>query len=84
MINTSPAHEHVTVPNVVVKMYFIEERTAIVSLRIYLGFTQEKVAQKLNISQATYARMEQAKNPRQATRKRIAEALGLDESQLIF
>jgi len=49
-----------------------------------LRFTQEEVAQKLNISQATYVRMEQAKNLRQATRKRFAEALGLDESQLTF
>lgn len=61
-----------------------EERTAIASRRIYLRFTQEEVAQKLNISQATYVRMEQAKNLRQATRKRFAEALGLDESQLTF
>jgi DNA-binding XRE family transcriptional regulator len=76
--------EQVTIPNAVVKLHLLDELSVIAAWRTYLGLTQEEVAHRLNISQAAYCQMEKAKRPRQASRKRVAQALGLDEQQLSF
>ena len=76
--------EQITIPNAVVKLHLLDELSVIAAWRTYLGLTQEEIAHRLNISQAAYCQMEKAKRPRQASRKRVAQALGLDEQQLSF
>jgi len=72
----------VTIPNAVVKMHVLEEIPLIAAWRTHLSLTQEEVARRMNISQAAYSQIENAKNPRVSTRKKVAEALGIDYRQL--
>ncbi len=51
--------------------------------REHLGLTQTEVAERLGVSQPSYSRMEaKSANPRVATLKRIAAALGVEWEQL--
>jgi len=72
----------VTIPNAVVKRHVLEEIPLIAAWRTHLSLTQEEVARRMNISQAAYSQIENAKNPRVSTRKKVAEALGIDYRQL--
>jgi len=72
----------VTIPNAVVKMHVLEGMPLIAAWRTHFSLTQEKVARRMNVSQAAYSQIENAKNPRVSTRKKVAEALGIDYRQL--
>jgi len=76
------SNQEITIPNAVVKMHVLEEMPLIAAWRTHLSLTQAEVARSMNISQAAYSQIENAKNPRVATRKKVAEALGIDHRQL--
>jgi len=71
-----------TIPHEVVKMHLLDEISLIAAWRIHLGLTQEEVGRRIGVSQSAYAQMEWAKKPRIETRRRIAQALGIDVHQL--
>lgn len=73
-----------TVPNAVVGMVFDDGLSPIKAWREYLRLTQAEVAERLGVSQAAYAQMENAKKPRRITRAKIAEALGIELEQMDF
>ncbi|MDY0287306.1 MAG: helix-turn-helix transcriptional regulator [Sphaerochaeta sp.] len=81
LTRTEPDQE-VTIPNPVVKMHVLDEVPLIAAWCTYLCLTQEEVARRMDISQGAYSQIEHAKNPRIPTRKKVAEALGIDYRQL--
>ena len=74
--------QEVTIPHAVVTMHVLEEMPLIAAWRTHLALTQTEVARRMNISQAAYSQIENAKNPRVATRKKVAQAIGIDYRQL--
>ena len=82
LLTQSVSDQDVTIPNAVVKRHVLEEMPLIAAWRTYLSLTQAEVARRMDISQAAYSQIENAKNPRVATRKKVAEALGIDHRQL--
>jgi hypothetical protein len=60
-----------TVPNEVVNLSFERGASPMAAWREHLGITQ-----------AAYAQMERAKQPRKATLEKVAEAMGLELEQL--
>lgn len=72
------------VPNEVVNLTFDRDWKPMRAWREHLGLTQAEVASRVGISQAAYAQMENAANPRPATLKKIALALGLTLEQIDF
>ncbi len=77
------AEEEAVIPNAVVEKTVLEGIGIIRAWREYLGLTQAEVAARMKISQAAYSQFETAKKMRQASRKKIAYALGLDVRQLV-
>ena len=50
--------------------------------REHLGLTQAEVASRMQISQPAYAQLEASEKPRPASRRRMAEALGISPELL--
>ena len=72
------------IPNEVVNLMFDGDGMSIArAWREHLGLTQAELATRAGISQAGLAQMEAARNPRKATRIKLAAALGLDREQLV-
>ncbi|QNB07615.1 helix-turn-helix domain-containing protein [Herbaspirillum frisingense] len=71
------------IPNEVVGAT-VDGTTPIRAWREYLGLTQDAVAQRMGISQPTYAKHEKSLRPRASTIARIAVALGITREQLDF
>lgn len=82
LLTRTASDQEVTIPNAVVKMHVLEEMPLIAAWRTHLSLTQAEVVRRMDISQAAYSQIENAKNPRVATRKKIADALGIDHRQL--
>lgn len=82
LLTQSASNQEVTIPNAVVTMHVLEEMPLIAAWRTHLSLTQAEVARRMNISQAAYSQIENTKNPRVTTRKKVAEALGIDHRQL--
>jgi DNA-binding XRE family transcriptional regulator len=76
--------EQSLVPNEIVTLVFDKEWTPMRAWREHLGLTQAEVATRAGVSQSAYAQMENAVNPRPATLKKIAAALGVSVEQLSF
>lgn len=76
--------EQALVPNEVVTLVFEHEWSPMRAWREHLGLTQAEVATRADVSQSAYAQMENAANPRPATLKKIAVALGVTLEQLTF
>ena len=76
------AFGHGLVPNDVVNLAFERGVSPIAAWREHLGLTQAEVAGRIGITQAAYAQMERAKQPRKATLDKVAAALGLEAEQL--
>jgi DNA-binding XRE family transcriptional regulator len=75
--------EEVTLPHEVVKMSTIGGMSLIRAWREHLALTQEEVARRMGITQPAYARIESGKTqPRIATCKRLATAMGVEWEQL--
>jgi len=81
-IKKFPDHDYV--PHEVAGLMIQQDLTATAAWRKYLGFTQEEVAKKMEVTQAAYNQMEKAKKPRSATKKKIAQALGIEPHVLDF
>ena len=75
--------EEVMLPHAVVKMSTLGGMSLIRAWREHLGLTQEEVARRMGISQPAYAKIEGGKTqPRIATCKRLAAAMGVEWEQL--
>ncbi|MCL1985757.1 MAG: helix-turn-helix transcriptional regulator [Betaproteobacteria bacterium] len=73
----------VTLPHEVVKMSTLGGMSLIRAWREHLGLTQEEVARRMGITQPAYAKIEAGKaQPRIATCKRLATAMGVEWEQL--
>ncbi|MGG2419724.1 helix-turn-helix domain-containing protein [Ralstonia pseudosolanacearum] len=71
------------IPDEVIELMTRHGWTILRAWREYLGMTQSVMAIRLGVRQPTYAAMEAPRaRPRQATRARIAAALGILPSQL--
>jgi DNA-binding XRE family transcriptional regulator len=71
-----------TVPNEVVTLSFERGASPMAAWREHLGLTQAEVAARIGITQAAYAQMERARQPRKATLEKVAGAMGLELEQL--
>ena len=75
--------EEVTLPHEVVKMSTLGRMSLIRAWREHLGLTQDEVARRMGVTQPAYAKIESGKTqPRIATCKRIAAAMGIEWEQL--
>lgn len=74
--------EEKTIPHEIIKTIAHQGISPIQAWREFLGFTQAQVAAKMNISQAAYCQMEKAAKIRKATKKKIADALDIEVSQI--
>jgi predicted DNA-binding protein (UPF0251 family) len=72
------------IPLEVVDKALAHEWSAARAWREYLDLTQTDVAQRMGITQGSYAQLEAKKTVRKSSREKIAKALGIDESQLDF
>ena len=72
------------IPLEVVDKALEHKQSAARAWRDYLNLTQTEVAQRMGITQGSYAQLEAKKTVRKSSREKIAKALGIDESQLDF
>jgi predicted transcriptional regulator len=70
------------VPNEVVTLAYERGLSPIAAWREHFALTQAEVAARIGITQVAYAQMQRAKQPRKATLKKVAEAIGLEAEQL--
>jgi ribosome-binding protein aMBF1 (putative translation factor) len=74
--------DNLTVPHEVVAAS-IDGDSMIKAWREYLGLTQQELADRMGISQPSFAKLERPDaNPRKSTLKKIAAALGISLAQL--
>ena len=66
----------------VVKRTIEEDVSKIRAWREYLHLSQEEVAARMGVSQASLSQTEAAKRPRKATLEKVAKALGITLEQL--
>jgi predicted transcriptional regulator len=72
-----------TIPHDVVARAIKEQLSPIRAWREHLGLTQAEVASRREISQSAFAQMEAPDaNPRAATLKKVATAMGITAAQL--
>jgi DNA-binding XRE family transcriptional regulator len=71
-----------TVPNEVVNIAFDRGVSPMCAWREHLGLTKVELASRIGISQAAYAQMERARQPRKATLDKVAQGLGIEVEQL--
>ena len=75
--------EEVLLPHEVVRMHGLEDKSLVRAWREYKGMTQQAVADRMGISQASYAAMEKPDaNLRYATMKKLARALEVEIEQI--
>ncbi len=70
------------IPNEVVSRY-VDCDSIVRAWREYLGLTQAEVAERMGITQGAYSQMECSTTLRPASRRKIAEALGIGLKQLV-
>ena len=75
--------EHNLIPNEVVSLV-VDGATPARAWREYLKLTQAEIAQRLGITQPSYAKQEASNGLRPVTIKKIAAALGITVAQLDF
>lgn len=81
---TAAGQAEATIPNAVVSAT-VDGTSPARAWREHLGLAQQDVAQRMGISQPAYAQMEAPDAKlRKTTRSRIAQALGIAQSQLDF
>lgn len=75
--------EEVFLPQEVVELVHLRDMGLIRAWREHLGLSQREVAGRMGVSQPAYAKMEaKGANPRVATLKKIAAALGVEWEQV--
>lgn len=72
------------IPESVAKLALLNDYSALRAWREHLGLTQVEVAGRLGISQAAYSQHENSQTLRKTTRIKMANALGINPSQLDF
>lgn len=72
------------IPAKVVDLAMDNEWSAARAWREHKELTQTEVAQRMGITQGAYAQLEAKKSIRKSSREKIANALGIHESQLDF
>lgn len=72
------------IPLEVVDKALEKKWSAVRAWREYFELTQTEVARRMGITQGSYAQLEGKKTIRKSSREKIAQALGLHESQLDF
>ncbi|MEM6427642.1 MAG: helix-turn-helix transcriptional regulator [Deinococcota bacterium] len=65
------------IPLEVLDAHLTQDISMMQAWREYLGYTQMDMAERLGISQPTYAKYEKAKNSRRETLEKVAQALDL-------
>ena len=81
--NYTPDESEVWFPQEVVEANVVRGDSLLKSWREYLGFTQAEVAKRAHMSQPAYAKLEKPDaNPRAATLRKLAIALGISLEQL--
>lgn len=70
-----------SIPHAVVSAQ-VDGDSATKAWREHLRLTQAELAQRMGISEATYAQIETAKRPHKVTLQKVADALGLEFKQL--
>jgi DNA-binding XRE family transcriptional regulator len=75
--------DEVYLPHEVVGMNGLEGKSLVRAWREYKGFTQRQIAERMGVSQSAYAQMEKpGVNLRLLTRRKIAQALGVQPEQI--
>ena len=82
LLNDPRIPEDPYIPWKVVKRSIGEEVSMAKAWREYLGLSQEEVAARMGVTQASLSQTEAAKRPRRATLERVAKALGVTLEQL--
>ncbi len=76
--------EEIYFPHEVVELHAIEGKSLVRAWREYKGFSQKKVAAKINISQSAFSQMEKPDATlRRSTLEKIAAALEISVEQLM-
>ena len=75
-------NEAAYVPEEVVSLIFLKKMSPVRAWREHLGLTQKEVADKLDLTQSAYSKIEARKTLKSATRINVASALGIFEEQL--
>ena len=70
------------IPHSIISRIVKEQITPLKAWREHLGHTQADLAAKLNITQSAYAQIEASRRPQKATKRKIADALGISLEQL--
>ena len=71
------------IPQTVVEVHILSDVPMITAWREHIGITQGELAARMGVSQAAVAKLEKpTANPRDATLKKVAEALGISLAQL--
>ena len=80
---TGRPDDAVLIPHEVVELNLMQDMSLIRAWREHLGLSQRQVAERMGITQPAYSRMESpSANPRVATLKKIAQAMGIQWEQL--
>ena len=72
------------IPAAVVDLAMDKQWSGARAWREHMALTQTEVAQRMGITQGAYAQLEAKKTIRKSSREKIANALGIHESQLDF
>lgn len=71
------------IPQAVVEAHILSDVPMIKAWREHIGITQSELAARMGVSQAAVAKLEKTDaNPRGATLKKVAEAMGISPAQL--
>lgn len=74
--------DHHLIPNEVAGMVLKDDLSPMKAWREYLRLTQAEVAERLGVTQAAYAQLENAKRPRRSSLARVAKAMNISLAQL--
>lgn len=74
----------VLIPHEVVRRSLLDDVAPTRARREHLGLTCAEVAERLGVSQSAYAQQEMGRQEDEATRERVAAALGITAAQLDF
>jgi len=72
------------IPNEVVKAHAIDGKTLLRAWREFKGVTQKEMAGRMNINQSAYSQIERSEKPHEATIKKAALALRIDNRLLVL